>query len=177
MRHLFQESVRSHCFIQLCLSENILGNRTPNPCIFHCCMGASGLTLGNRCQICRDILWLPSVPVTFAGQDWDSQKYELIGRSNFHDLLEMVQGLGIILDFYNHEHGCAFKSREKLSINLLKSAEIMVAVCVWHWLVLLCPTPAIPAWVLCVGRWGVAGGKIYFSLHSHVLFHWKWSCF
>lgn len=134
-------------------------------------------TDSRKCQICRDILWLPSVPVTFAGQDWDSQKYELIGRSNFHDLLEMVQGLGIILDFYNHEHGCAFKSREKLSINLLKSAEIMVAVCVWRWLVLLCPTPAIPAWVLCVGRWGVAGGKIYFSLHSHVLFHWKWSCF
>lgn len=114
-------------------------------CISHCCMGVSGLTLGNRCQICRDILWLPSVPVTFAGQDWDSQKYELIGRSNFHDLLEMVQGLGIILDFYNHEHGCAFKSREKLSINLLKSAEIMVAVCVFPGLTLACSTLPDPS--------------------------------
>lgn len=92
----------------------------------------------------------------------------------------MAQNLGIMLHLHNPEHGCAFKSREKLSMTLLKSAEIMSTVCIFPGLTLACSTlhkPRNSSLDLLRGYWGVAGGKIYFSLPSHVLFYWKWSCF
>lgn len=57
----------------------------------------------------------------------------------------MAQNLGIILDLHNPEHGCAFKSRQKVSITLLKSAEIMIAVCIFPGLTLACSTPHNPS--------------------------------
>lgn len=52
----------------------------------------------------------------------------------------MAKDLGIILHLHNPEHGCAFKSKEKPSITLLKSAEIMIVVCIFPGLALACST-------------------------------------
>lgn len=77
-------------------------HRTPNWCIFHCWVGVSGLVLAKGCQIYRDLLQFLSVPGTFTVHRTvrvPEKKFELVGRSNFHDLLGRVQDWGLYCIF------------------------------------------------------------------------------